>query len=578
MRLDFKFFILFLLFFHFVIYSQEVDIKVVPKQPVVGEKFHLVVTVSTKLRNSRNRPFVSFYPFGTDVLGKKKTKEVIDTVIINGKVNKIKRFTYIYDLVSSKVGNAWLRNIRVDIDGKRLRSPNLNIRIKKSKKKKGNSEDAFILAISSKKSPFLGEGIDVGYYLYLRAQVSKYEVKRYPKLEGFLKRFYFPNEKIERVNFNGMPYKRSLKYSARLYPEKVGILEIDSLKLKVRHIHRRGGNFSKIVLGSPFRTSYKVKILENRPIKVNVRPIPTEGRPKDFTGLVGEHIFKISINKTKFLVNEAIELKFEIEGEGALEKYDAPIIYNHSELEEFDKKSKIERITNARSKKIFDYTFLARAPLKINQREINLYYFEPQMELFKGQVLTIPGLIVGGQAISSKTSAHPQVAENNLALNGDDAKGRSVKLFAPLFEANILHGGWLIKLNGLLLISLVFLGCKMIFAFVKKRNQGGDLEKLYLSIKKQGLNYSKLYKVIIKLKDGPHETLPASPTSPASLISIVDKSSLSEDAKKYFKRLIEDSEKMTFNKNENLKKNFSYVDSFFKELVKNVSKKSKPTL
>ena len=43
------------------------------------------------------------------------------------------------------------------------------------------------------------------------------------------------NERIETVQYNGEIYKRVLKYSTRVYPEKTGTAYIDSLRLNVQY-------------------------------------------------------------------------------------------------------------------------------------------------------------------------------------------------------------------------------------------------------------------------------------------------------------------------------------------------------
>ena len=39
-------------------------------------------------------------------------------------------------------------------------------------------------------------------------------------------------------------------------------------------------------------------------VKIEVKDLPVEGMPKSFTGLVGEHDFKIKINKNKIHIQK----------------------------------------------------------------------------------------------------------------------------------------------------------------------------------------------------------------------------------------------------------------------------------
>ena len=171
-----------------------------------------------------------------------------------------------------------------------------------------------------------------------------------------IKRFHHVKENSENVNYRGYIYKRSLKYSARVYPEKIGKLFIDSMKVGVQY-QNRGDR--RTLLGA-FRFAFgevKRRNFSSRPIEIAVRPLPA-GAPQNFTGLVGEHTFKASSLKKKYLVNEAIELRVEVYGPGALENFDDPIIYHDHELEVFDTKSEIVETSESTAKKILDYTYL----------------------------------------------------------------------------------------------------------------------------------------------------------------------------------------------------------------------------
>ena len=70
----------------------------------------------------------------------------------------------------------------------------------------------------SKTQAYIGEGIDVRYYLYSRAPVVQTEFKSFPKLNGFIKRYHKIADREEAVEYEGIVYRRSLKYSARVYP------------------------------------------------------------------------------------------------------------------------------------------------------------------------------------------------------------------------------------------------------------------------------------------------------------------------------------------------------------------------
>ena len=338
-------------------------------------------------------------------------------------------------------------------------------------------------------------------------------------------------------------------------------MKIDPLILKVQYLSNRRRN--------PYFTfglstgSIRTKIIQSKIININVNPIPVKGRSENFTGLVGDHEFKISLNKRKFLVNEAIELKIEVEGKGALENYDAPVIYKNDNLEEFDQKGKIIHLNTISAKKVFDYTFLPRGPLKIEARKIKFHFFDPATKRFKENILSIPELIVGGKAVSPSS---PSLVDTNTEGLNDPVKNNSIleskksgALIAPIFRSGFTDKNWIPKLNIIIIIVIIALMGEFIFSYFKKKSDEESLNQLCMGIRKDGLNYSKLHKIIMNLRPSKNHSYDI------SLSSIIDKSSLSKKAKIYFKDLIEKSEKATF-KEQNMARDFMYQESFFDEL------------
>ena len=564
--MNLKYFFFLLLYFSFSVTAETVNLDVNPRGPLAGEIFD--VTFKIKVKNINKTPRISFKPIGAELIGKKRGGESIRTVIINGRTTITKELSFIFKLVSNKPGNVRISNIKIFVDGRNINLPDKTIKVISERKKRPESGNIFVLATSSKKNIFVGEGIDVKYYLYSNVRMTGYDIEQYPKLNGFIKRFYSPKQKIERVEYNGEIYERTLQYSARLYPEKPGLVKIDPLILKVQYFSSNKRN--------PYFTfgfssgRMKTKIIQNKVININVNPIPLKNRPDNFTGLVGDHKFKIFLNKKKFLVNEAIEVKIEIEGKGALENYDAPVIYQHNDLEEFDKKGRIIHLNTILAKKVFDYTFLPRGPFKISPRQIKFYFFDPITKQFKGNNLSIPGLVVGGNATSRPSSSLTKEdglgKDNSLKSIPKTESKKAGSLIAPIFKNSLIDKIWIPKLNIIILVIIIALIGEFIISDYKNKRTGEGLNKLCLGLEKDGLNYSKLYKIIMHLKtskDHSHE---------ASLSSVIDKSLLSQKARTYFKNLVEKSEQATF-KDKNTAKNFVYKESFFEELKSHCKKR-----
>ena len=530
----------------------KVDVHVEPTDPLPGEIFDLVFRVKGK-----GTPRISFNPSGAKVVGKRKGSTSTSTVIINGKVNTTRESSYIFKLTAKKPMTVRIGNIVVEMNGKTYQHRDLIVNVRKSrsrKKSQGSSRDTriFIRVIPSKRNLYEGEGVSLDYYLYSNMSLSGFEVRQYPKLNGFIKRFYTPSQNVERVEHQGSVYQRSRQYSARLYPEKSGVVYVDPLKLDVQY--KRGHMPNPFFSIGGFGRLHTIAV-QNEPIPIKVKSIPKKGRPDNFTHLVGKHSFKISLNKRKFLANEAIELKFEVEGEGALENYDAPSFYLNPDLEEFSKKSKIIKIDNVQAKKLFDYTFLARKSLEIKDRKMTLYTFNPNDHRFEGISLVVPGLMIAGGATPVPITPPEKEEKINEVYNKEKRS-----LIAPTFKTGFKNYQLISILNIFLAFILIIQISFFVFTFFKKRKSLDEIDLLIKSMKKEGLSYSKLYKLFLKIN-------PALGTTQqmVSLESLIENSTLSQESKRYFKEIIDKSERASFKDNEgNL--DIKYNESFFNEL------------
>ena len=124
-----KYLISITLFFHIIfnnlLFSASVDVKINPETPVKNENFSLIFTVNM---SSSEEPYISFDPGKAEVLG--RSNQSSDQVtIINGKIARQRSTTFIYDMVSTKSGSIYIKDIVIDVDGEQLKYRNFKIKI-----------------------------------------------------------------------------------------------------------------------------------------------------------------------------------------------------------------------------------------------------------------------------------------------------------------------------------------------------------------------------------------------------------------------------------------------------------------
>lgn len=529
-------------------FANEVKVEINPPKPVAGQVYQAFFRIFTEFEGD---PVINFSAFKTEVVGKANQGVTTRTIYNNGKLTTSRETTIVYELSSSDPGLAGLRDITITLGTSTIRHPSISYNVLKEAEELG---DVFLMADVPKKSIFLGEGIVVRYYLYSRVPVNNLDIKKYPKLNGFLKRFLQEPDRSERVNVDGSVYLRTQIYAAKMFPEKVGELKIDPMYLTATvMLSRNGDPFGNMGFGREMKT----KSLSSENIKVEVKPLPETGKPSNFTGLVGRHEFDLQVNQSRLIVNEPLEIKLTISGGGALENLEAPAILNNPALEEFETNGDLKIMNADMATKVFDYTFLAKAPITLPATSITLSYFDPDSMNYVPVQLPFTQLIVasGGQSAPSERKSKEDSQEQDKAPAPKVAESPK-NLTSPIFDVKgILWRSWLPYLNFFLAgLAVVFAGG---IVFKKVGLPDFSSNRIPANFKKGNFTLPEFMKWVnpLILQTG------------KSPVGLIKESDLSKDGKAYFIDLLSSVDYKDYSV-EHRAFNFVYRSDYFKELDK----------
>jgi hypothetical protein len=539
-----KFLIIFLLLLTNA-YADSIKIKVNPESPLINETFNVDFIIDTK---EEGEPIISFNPLGVDVVSRSEVGTSTRMTIINGESSIERSMSVTYELMPSKSGTVFLRDITVEINGKVIKHKTIRISILKQAKE---TKKIFVKAEVSKEKVFVGESILVRYYLYNRSDIplAGTDIRKFPKLDKFLKRFHQEPMSLQRVRLDGKMYSRRIMYTAQLFGEKPGTYKVDPINMKVSY-SRRGNAFGgfggfNLQIGRPQSTT-----VSSKPVEIEVIPLPAEGMKPHFTGLVGKHTFNLKTNKNKFISNEPIEIKLNIEGEGALELFEAPILLSHENIEEFEKTNDLAIKKNFTGQKKIDYTYLGRGDVDLKNVEVPISYFDPETSTYITEILKIGDVkvaAIGQQSTRKFTKKDSPESKPDLIPQSIEPKQFQFKPILKLANTFIYGVKEIFTVVfGILILFVIFLIGRKI------KNRNPKELTLFDSIYKNGISYSNLYKVLnLSGNDGQMDT-------------IVDSLDLSNPAKGYFKSLVN-----SFNDDFSSKKSDEIIridKRYFKEL------------
>ncbi|MCP3961177.1 MAG: protein BatD [bacterium] len=285
--------------------------------------------------------------------------------------------TYNYFLVPRQTGTFTIGPASVEIGGKVYESRPFSIRILEASATPRESEDLFIRAAVSNKSPYVGEQVIYTWRFFRRVRAEDAQLLTPLQFDGFLAED-LGDVREYRSTRGGQEYLVS-EIRKALFPQEAGKLTLPATQLRcqvlMRSRGRRGGFFDDFFN----RTTAEARVLNSPPIEIEVRPRPAA--PRGFSGLIGNFELAGRISKRQLRVGESATWKLTVSGSGNVQMIGEPNLPDLSRFKIYDDKPKssIERtgskLTGSRA-----YS-KALVPLEAGEQTVpavSLIYFDPE--------------------------------------------------------------------------------------------------------------------------------------------------------------------------------------------------------
>lgn len=389
--------LLFLLYGLSPAYAQDVRFTATAKTAVrVGENFQLNFTVNAQGKAYQGPNIQDF-----QVLSGPNSTSSTQMQIVNGQTTSKVSYIFSYTLRAIKEGTFTIPAASIEVNGKRYTSNSLTINVVKGSANAAGaqgqtqngdtSDDLFLKASISNPSPYLGEQTIITYKIYTSIQVSNLDVNKISSFPGFWAKDLHQNLKEfpqSREVINGKEYVVAEVRKFALFPQRSGEITIEPGELNcVAQIQSSTGRkssdpFFDSFFNDPFfnkRYQNVEKQLLSNSLKINVKPLPTQNKPADFSGAVGNFTFNSEISETTVKTNEAITLKFTLQGKGNIELIDPPSVAFPPDFEVYDPdiKNNIKANQNGVSgTRTFDYLIIPRNPGDFTIKPVTISYFD----------------------------------------------------------------------------------------------------------------------------------------------------------------------------------------------------------
>lgn len=284
-----------------------------------------------------------------------------------------------------------------------------------------SNEDLFVRTFLSKTKCYLGEQLTLTQKVYSRVDLRGFQNVKFPPYNGFWSQQETSNQQIDlrQENVNGVMYYVADYNKVYLFPQRTGTITIEPIELDCivrRQTKRQPRNIFEQFFGAGGYEDIAIKV-KSKAVKVDVIDLPTENKPLEFSGAVGDFSYKAEIDRNKVKANEAINLKITISGKGNI-KLIEPLKLNLPEsFETYDPKES-ENIKNnggVSGSITYNYLIIPREKGEFVLNNLGFNYFNAD----KKQYVSIPSpdinlTVLEGDANSAQiiTSAKKGIKES----------------------------------------------------------------------------------------------------------------------------------------------------------------------
>ena len=386
--------------------AQKVDVRISSREAYVGSP----VTLEVVIRNAKKyeTPVIPDID-GCDIKSAGSPSRSSRITIINGRRSESQNVTLRYKITPKKAGTFEIPRFEVLVDGRK--SVVAPIKIVATQSETGDL--LFVEIEGGKEKVYVGEELDLTLKIWMRPfsdpeeKITLTEGNMWQmvseqtswgsfgkRLEELSKNNQRPGgEDVFRADEGGNE-KGYYLYTipAQVYPTRPGKISADDVQIVVNYptaLGRSRDPFNDFFGSSSI--SRRLTVSSARPIvaeanvdSTEVLPIPTEGRPADYLGAVGEYDIGISVKNKNVSAGDPIVLSLGIRGDGPMELVQAPPLSTFAALTK-DFKVADQPLAGfvQHDTKIFSTSIRPRRAGITEIPSIPFSFFDPKTESFK---------------------------------------------------------------------------------------------------------------------------------------------------------------------------------------------------
>lgn len=368
-----------------------------PSTVRVGEKFQLSYTLNASGSDMRMGETSDF-----DILMGPSQSTSRSVSIVNGSMTQSQTTTYTFILKANKEGQFTIPSARVTADGKHVSSNEVTIKVVEASANvqqsgisgggtnssqsngiqsvQGKNSDIIITQSLNRTSVYEGEPVVLTTKIYTRANLQQISDIKLPDLTQFVASDLMGNKQLQfqQEMRDGVMYQSAIADQQLLIPQKSGKITINPTEyefvVKQRTNNSPGGFF-----GGFFDDVQLVR----RKVRSNSLALDVKALPQSnvkTSGGVGDFNFSVSVSPSNVKVDNSVQVKVVVSGEGNLKLLSLPKPQIHSDFDSFDPSENVNADATTKGYKgtrSAEYLIIPRREGDFEIPEMKLTYFDP---------------------------------------------------------------------------------------------------------------------------------------------------------------------------------------------------------
>jgi hypothetical protein len=186
------------------------------------------------------------------------------------------------------------------------------------------------------------------------------------------------------------------------------------------------------LLGGPFLQNFyngiapREMTVESLPAELHVLPLPSAGRPADFSGAVGAFKVSSDVSAVKAAAGDPLTLRMHVTGSGNFDRVDSPMLESFEHWKTYPPKSSFTAAdpVGYKGEKIFEQPLIASQIGEQTIPGLSFSYFDPETRRYE-RAQTAPIKVDIGTSLADSSLQSPALAQNADAGAAHAAAGNS---------------------------------------------------------------------------------------------------------------------------------------------------------